>query len=95
MNTLTIKDLDRAEQLDSAAMRAVRGGHSTYNMFAPSYHVGDYTYAPTSDSSINAAQSLGQIQNVMTATANGSAFVDGVNVQNKVSQNGTNTISRH
>jgi hypothetical protein len=30
----------------------------------------------------------------MTATANGSAFVDGVNVQNKVSQNGTNTISR-
>ena len=95
MKTLIITDLARTEQLDSAIMRTVRGGHSAYSMFAPSYHVGDFTYAPTSDSSINAAQSLGQIQNVMTATANGSAFVDGVNVQNKVSQNGTNTISRH
>jgi hypothetical protein len=26
MNTLTIKDLDRAEQLDRTAMTAVRGG---------------------------------------------------------------------
>jgi len=95
MKTLIITDLARTEQLDSATMRTVRGGHSAYSMFAPSYYSGDYTYAPTSDSSINAAQSLGQIQNVMTATANGSAFVDGVNVQNKVSQNGTNTISRH
>ena len=95
MKTLIITDLARTEQLDSATMRTVRGGHSAYSMFAPSYYSGDFTYAPTSDSSINAAQSLGQIQNVMTATANGSAFVDGVNVQNKVSQNGTNTISRH
>jgi hypothetical protein len=30
----------------------------------------------------------------MTATANGSAFVDGVHVDNDVSQNGQNTIVR-
>jgi hypothetical protein len=53
------------------------------------------TYAPSYDSSIHATQSLGQIQNVMTATANGSAFVDGVTVHNTVSQNGANTIVRH
>ena len=92
MKTLTIKDLDRAEQLDRTAMAAVRGGHNMY--YAPSFKMGDYTYAPSSDSSINAAQSLSQLQNVMTATANGSAFVDGVNVHNDVSQDGKNVIVR-
>jgi hypothetical protein len=93
MKTLIITDLARTETLDSATMTTVRGGHNQY--IAPSYTFGDYTYAPTSDSSINASQSLNQIQNVMTATANGSAFVDGVNVHNDVSQNGKNVIVRH
>jgi hypothetical protein len=90
MKTLTIKDLDRAEQLDRTAMAAVRGGHNVY--FAPSYKFGDVTYAPTSDSSINAAQSLSQMQNVMTATANDSAFLAGVSVDNNTHQNGKNKI---
>ena len=89
MKTLTIKDLDRAEQLDRTAMTTVRGG---WSVFAPSYKMGDYTYAPTSDSSINAAQSLSQIQNVMTATANDSAFLSGVSVNNNTHQNGKNVI---
>ena len=89
MKTLTIKDLDRAEQLDRTAMAAVRGG---WNVFAPSYKMGDYTYAPTSDSSINAMQSLSQQQNVMTATANDSAFLAGVSVNNNTHQNGKNKI---
>ena len=89
MKTLTIKDLDRAEQLDRTAMAAVRGG---WNVFAPSYKMGDVTYAPSSDSSINAAQSLGQLQNVMTATANDSAFLSGVSVTNTTHQNGKNVI---
>jgi hypothetical protein len=92
MKTLIITDLARTETLDHAAMTTVRGGHNQY--FAPSYMFGDVTYAPTSDSSINATQNLGQIQNVMTATANGSAFVDGVSVNNNTSQNGANTIVR-
>ena len=91
MKTLTIKDLDRAEQLDSTAMAAVRGG---WSMFSPSYKVGDVSYAPSDDSSIHATQNLGQQQNVMAATANGSAFLDGVSVHNKVSQDGQNTIVR-
>jgi hypothetical protein len=91
MKTLIITDLARTEKLDRTAMAAVRGG---WSVFAPSYKIGDVTYAPSYDSSINAAQNLGQVQNVMTATANGSAFVDGVHVHNDVSQNGQNTIER-
>jgi len=89
MKTLTIKDLDRAEQLDRTAMAAVRGG---WNVFAPSYKFGDVTYTPTSDSSINAMQSLSQQQNVLTATANDSAFLAGVTVNNTTHQNGKNKI---
>ena len=91
MKTLTIKDLDRAEQLDRTAMAAVRGGHNIY--VAPSYTFGNYTYAPTSDSSINAMQALSQQQSVLTATANDSAFLGGIDVHNKVAQTGTNKIS--
>jgi hypothetical protein len=90
MKTLTIKDLDRAEQLDRTAMAAVRGGHNEY--YAPSFKMGDFTYAPSSDSSINAMQSLGQEQNGLTATANDSAFLSGVTVTNKTNQNGKNVI---
>jgi hypothetical protein len=54
--------------------------------------MGDFTYAPSSNSSINAMQSLGQEQNGLTATANDSAFLSGVTVTNKTNQNGKNVI---
>ncbi|MFC5548829.1 hypothetical protein [Massilia aerilata] len=91
MKTLIITDLARTETLDRSAMRSLRGG---WSMFSPSYKVGDVSYAPSDDSSIHATQNLGQVQNVMVATANDSAFLDGVSVHNKVSQNGQNTIVR-
>jgi hypothetical protein len=89
MKTLTINDLARTEQLDRTAMTAVRGG---WKMGSPSYTYGDLRYAPTFDSSISAVQNLGQQQEVLTATANGSAFVDGVHVDNHVSQDGKNKV---
>ncbi|CAN7374110.1 hypothetical protein [Massilia sp. LjRoot122] len=89
MKTLTITDLARTEQLDRSAMAEVRGG---WSMYSPSYYVGDVSYAPSSDSSINAAQNLLQQQSVVTATANGSAFVGGVHVNSHVSQDGQNKI---
>ena len=60
MKTLIITDLARTETLDRATMTTVRGGHNEY--YAPSFKMGDFTYAPTSDSSINAMQSLSQQQ---------------------------------
>jgi len=89
MKTLIITDLAHTDKLDRAAMSAVRGG---WSMFSPSVKTGDITYAPSYDSSINAAQNLGQMQNVGTLTANGAAFLDGVSVHSNVHQNGQNKI---
>ena len=95
MKTLTIKDLARTEQLDRTAMAAVRGG---WKMSTEPYPHGDgKKYVPSfgnNDSSIHATQSLAQLQNVVNATANGSAFLDNINVHNDVSQDGKNVIVR-
>ena len=94
MKTLTIKDLARTEELDSRSMAAVRGGWSMYapDVKAPGFKPGDLSYAPSYDSSITATQNLLQKQNVLTATANGSAFVHGVHVNSDVHQDGENKI---
>ena len=89
MKTLTIKDLARTENLASCAMAQVRGG---WSMYTPGYKAGDYSYAPSYDSSITATQNLLQQQSVTTATANGSAFVNGVHVNSDVDQRGENKI---
>ena len=89
MKTLTITDLARTEQLDRATMRSVRGG---FSMYKPSFSMGDLRYAPTYDSSITATQNLMQQQEVVTATANDSAFIKGVHVNSHVNQDGHNKI---
>ena len=91
MKTLIIADLARAEQLDRSAMALVRGG---YKMEKSGYAFGDLSYAPSFDSSITATQNLVQMQDVLTATANGSAFVNGVTVHSDVDQHGENKIVR-
>jgi len=99
MKALIVKDLARTEELDRTEMSAVRGGMNMCGP-SPSYcgkygdKFGDLSFAPSTDSSITAAQSLFQAQDVVNATANGSAFLDGVSVHNDVSQNGTNKIVR-
>jgi len=95
MKTLTILDLARSEQLDRPTMAAVRGGWKMgLSPHLPAYPLGDVKIGGTHDSSINASQSLDQMQQVLLGTANGSAFVDGVHVDNHVSQDGKNTIVR-
>jgi hypothetical protein len=89
MKTLTIKDLARAEELDRGAMAAVRGGTK---MSAPSYCLPKMPY-PSGDSSIHADQSLQQFQQVANSTANGSAFLDNLHVDNTTEQFGQNNIS--
>jgi hypothetical protein len=89
MNTLSIKDLALTCELDRGAMARVRGGHgkmqqqshglSAMPVYFPSYH-----------STVDVDQNLQQFQNVTNATANGSAFIDGVTVHNNTSQFGQN-----
>ena len=89
MHTLTITDLARIEQLDRPTMAAVRGG---WKMGSPAYGYGDVKFGGSFDSSITATQNLAQMQEVVTATANGSAFVNGVHVDSDVDQRGENKI---
>jgi hypothetical protein len=87
MKTLTIKDLSRTHELDHGAMAAVRGGHGTSHApWFPSHE--PYKSAP----SLDATQDLTQIQKVVNATANGSAFIDCVDVTNNTHQYGQNNI---
>jgi hypothetical protein len=86
MKTLTIKDLSRAHELDRGAMAAVHGGHSTSH--APWFPSESYKPGP----SLDATQDLTQIQKVVNATANGSAFIDCVDVTNNTHQYGQNNI---
>ena len=94
MKSLIITDLARTEQLDRGAMALVRGG---FKLGSPGYQYGNQfgnvSYAPSFDSSITATQNLAQMQEVVTATANGSAFIDGVHATNNTDQFGQNNIA--
>jgi hypothetical protein len=76
MNTLMIKDLSIAEQLDSKAMSAVRGG----NGFGPSSSYFNFTpvYAPNNSKTVDATQLISSTMNIQNATGNNAAFVAGV-----------------
>lgn len=92
MKTLTIKDLARTQELDRGAMAAVRGGHSG------SKSGGQAPWFPSpgpkqSGLSLDATQDLSQLQKVVNATANGSAFLDCVDATNNTSQYGQNNIT--
>jgi hypothetical protein len=87
MKNLIIKDLSVTSELDHGAMAAVRGGHSmTQTSWYP-------LPSPTYTTSVDATQNLTQLQNVVNATANGSAFVSGVTANNNTSQFGQNNIA--
>ena len=91
MKTILIKDLARNAVLDANAMTNIRGG---FSMNSPYFKMGDLSYTPSYDSSIHATQELVQMQSVVNATANGSAFLDGVHATNTTSQSGQNNIFR-
>jgi hypothetical protein len=86
MKTLTIKDLALTQELDRHHMAAVRGGHGSGQ--APWFP----QYEPKSSSSLDATQDLTQLQKVVNATANGSAFIDCVDVTNNTHQFGQNNV---
>jgi hypothetical protein len=74
-------------------MLRVRGG---YKMQQQSHGMSPMpSYSPTFDSSITAKQGLQQLQDVVNATADGSAFIDGVSAHNSTDQYGQNNILVH
>jgi hypothetical protein len=93
MKTLTIKDLAREQQLDSAGMAAVRGGYNMGSQYCAPFCPTPYAIPSSIDSSLHATQNLGQAQQVLNETADGSAFLSGVTATNKTKQFGQNNIS--
>jgi hypothetical protein len=88
MKTLTIKDLGHTEALDRASMAAVRGGTKMSEPYCPP----KMPY-PSSTDSIKVTQDLMQFQDVKNLTANGSAFISGVTVDNCTDQFGQNNVA--
>jgi hypothetical protein len=91
MNTLAINDLARSEHLDRPTMATVRGG---WKVGKPACSFGDQKFAGSNDSSTTVAQKLVRMQEVVTATANGSAFLGGVDVSSQAPQNVENESVR-
>jgi hypothetical protein len=91
MKTLTIKDLGVTRELDRGAMAAVRGGHggSKGGSESPWFPSPETKHLSPS---LDATQDLTQLQKVVNATANGSAFIDCVDVTNNTHQYGQNNI---
>jgi hypothetical protein len=91
MKSLTIEDLAHSEQLDRSSMAAVRGGMNVAMQSKQMYPMTPSS-SPSFDSSLHATQDLRQIQQVLSETGDGSAFLDGINASNKTSQFGQNNI---
>jgi hypothetical protein len=91
MKTLTIKDLALTCELDRDAMARVRGGYSMQQQSRSLVPMP--SYSPSYSSSVDARQGLQQLQDVVNATANGSAFIDGVHATNNTDQFGQNNIA--
>ena len=100
MKTLTINDLAIACELDHDDMARVRGGHNGSSHDTGSYKMSGYGMGlsypmfpmSSTTSTVNATQSLAQVQNVLNETADGSAFVSGVTANNNTSQFGQNNL---
>jgi hypothetical protein len=92
MKSLTIEDLAHSEQLDRSSMAAVRGGLNLAMQSKQQVYPMAPSSSPSFDSSIHATQDLRQIQQVLSETGDGSAFLDGISASNKTSQFGQNNI---
>ena len=92
MNTLSIKDLALTCELGRGAMARVRGGHGKMQQQTHAPYPMP-AYFPGYNSTVDVTQNLQQFQNVTNATANGSAFIDGVTVHNNTSQFGQNNAA--
>jgi len=91
MQTLIIKDLALSCDLGHKEMSTVRGGHNAGGYKMDLHSCSPFSmpsYAP----SVNATQNLTQLQDVQNLTANGSAFISGVDVTNNTSQFGQNNV---
>ncbi|WP_420473646.1 hypothetical protein [Noviherbaspirillum sp. ST9] len=99
MTALLIKDLSTTTELDATAMSAVRGGtcYTPPSCYLPSYCAPSYgkphAGLPVGDFKFNAAQSIGQVQNVENNNGNNVAFASGITSTVNPTQTANNSIN--
>jgi hypothetical protein len=87
MKSLTIKDLAKAEQLDSKAMKAVRGGYIAFPYYP------DLSLKFDNSKTVNAQQLVNQSQDVSNISNNGNAFAKNFNTTITPTMTGTNNVN--
>jgi hypothetical protein len=88
MTSLMIKDLHVTEQLDSKAMKAVRGGYIAYPYFPSSYKF-DFS------KDVSAQQLVNQSLSVNNVSGNGNAFAKDLDTTITPTMTGTNNVNVH
>ena len=91
MQSLIIKDLDLATELDRDAMAAVRGGTGKKMVDAPYW--GPQFDITKSDFKFDASQTLLQSQDTVVNNGNNVAFASGITANVNPHQHGANTIN--
>ncbi|HVE06241.1 MAG TPA: hypothetical protein VNE00_03230 [Paraburkholderia sp.] len=89
MNTLMIKDLSVTEQLDSKAMKAVRGGYIAYPLF-PSL-----SFKLDDSKTVSAQQLVDQQLGVNVVAGNNNAFAKNFNTTITPTMTATNNVNVH
>jgi hypothetical protein len=87
MKSLTIKDLAMAEQLDSKAMKAVRGGYIAFPYYP------DLSLKFDNSKTVNAQQLVNQSQDVSNISNNGNAFAKKFDTTITPTMTGTNNVN--
>ena len=86
MKALTIKDLSVTGQLDSKAVKAVRGGHIAYPFPRLSFKFDN-------SKTVNAQQLVNQSQDVSNISNNGNAFAKKFDTTITPTMTGTNNVN--
>ncbi|MFC0401477.1 hypothetical protein [Paraburkholderia rhizosphaerae] len=89
MTSLTIKDLHVTEQLDSKAMKAVRGGFIAYPYF-PSL-----SFKFDGSKTVSAQQLIDQSQSINNVSGNGNAFAKNFDTTITPTMTATNNVNVH
>ena len=89
MSALMIKDLSVAEELDSKAMKAVRGGYLAYPYF-PSLKF-DFD----NSKHVDAQQMIQQQADISNVSGNNNAFASGINTTIKPTLTANNNVTVH
>jgi len=89
MSALMIKDLSVTEELDSKAMKAVRGGYLAYPYF-PSL-----SFDFDNSKHVDAQQLIQQTANISNVSGNNNAFASGINTTIKPTMTANNNVTVH